>query len=59
MNLLGVDEELSGIGDRAFRSGSLYGVQLGEQYVVITFATLKALDAEARLEIVTNIIEAI
>lgn len=57
VNLLGVDEELSGLGDRAFRSGYIYGVQLGEQYVAITFAILMALDADARLEIVTDIVE--
>lgn len=56
-NLLGVEEELSGVGDRAFRSGYIYGVQLGEQYVAVTFAIFMVLDADARLAIVTDIVE--
>ena len=35
---LGSDEELNGIGNQAFRSGLMYGVQVGSQYVGVVIA---------------------
>ena len=54
--LLGSEEEFDDVGDRAFRSGYMYGVQLGDQYVEFTFATSERLDADARLESVRDIL---
>lgn len=56
LGLLGSDEILEDIGDRAFRSGFVYGIQVGEQYVTVVFAIARQIDAAERLAIVEHVV---